>query len=437
MNNDRTIVILVICIAACDRIWRTSIGLHFEKLAFLFFKDIFKLLRGSIKLFTIFGIPVEINPTWLIAVAIITWSLATAAYPSFFSFWSTTQYWIAGLLTTLLLFTSVLAHELGHSLVALSQGLKVRGITLLLFGGVSRIQGDATRPRNEFLIAFAGPAVSLIIGIILIMWWVVYGPEYERDVTLFKGVIFFTGWMNILVAGFNMLPGYPMDGGRVLRSAVWSFTGDTARATRVAYLVGRAVFFVLIGWGVWQILSGDIFGGIWIALIALFLMSSGRNEVYGERGNRAGQATNIAKGLDLAVGMATRPMPPMLEVSWSVEQVMHQGLPGNLLASVPVAKHGELVGFVVRQDIDRVPLELKGTTSIGELMNPNSLRVISKDESVREALGNMDRHHVNQLVVMDNDYVIGIVTREDIVRALLEFRASNEKIDSSGTGPSV
>ena len=111
----------------------------------------------------------------------------------------------------------MLAHELGHSLVALSKGLKVRSITLLLFGGVSRIQGDASRPRNEFLIAFAGPAVSLVIGITLVGWWVMSGPVYERDVTLFKGVIFFTGWINIMVAGFNMLPGYPMDGGRVLR----------------------------------------------------------------------------------------------------------------------------------------------------------------------------------------------------------------------------
>ena len=399
-------------------------------------------MRGSVKLFTIFGIPVEINPTWLIAVAIITWSLATAAYPSFFSFWSTTQYWIAGLLTTLLLFTSVLAHELGHSLVALSQGLKVRGITLLLFGGVSRIQGDATRPRNEFLIAFAGPAVSLVIGITLVGWWVMYGPVYERDVTLFKGVIFFTGWMNIMVAGFNMLPGYPMDGGRVLRSAVWSFTGDTVRATRVAYLVGRAVFFVLIGWGAWQILNGDIFGGIWIAMIGWFLMSSGRSEVDGDRATRAKQSTDEAgsvEGLEFTVGIATRPMPAMLEGSCSVEQVTRQWLPeaGSPLASVPVARKGELVGFVIRQDIDAVPLERQGETSVGELMNPDSLRVISKDESVREALGSMDIHNVNQLVVMDSDYVVGIVTRDDIVRALLQFRGANEKIDSTDTGTSV
>ena len=397
-------------------------------------------MRASLKLFTIFGIPVEINPSWLIAVAIITWSLATTAYPSFFGFWSTAQYWIAGLLTTLLLFTSVLAHELGHSLVAMSQGLRVRGITLLLFGGVSRIQGDATRPRNEFFIACAGPAVSLVIGITLVGWWVMFGRAPERDVTLFKGVIFFTGWMNIMVAGFNMLPGYPMDGGRVLRSAVWSFTGDTALATRVAYLVGRGVFFVLIGWGALRIFSGDVSGGIWIALIGWFLMSSGRNEIDGERENSAEQSANVAgsvDGLDFTVGMATRPIPPMLEDSWSVEQVSLQGFRGSPLASVPVARQGELIGFIVRQDIDAVPLECQARTSIGELMKSNNLRVISKDEAVRDALASMDRHRVNQLVVMDSDYVIGIVTREDVVRALLEFRATVERFDPTDTGTSV
>ena len=179
-------------------------------------KEVTDNLRGSIKLFSVVGIPVDINVSWLIAVVIITWSLSTTAYPSFFSLWSEPQYWLAGIVTTLLLFASVLAHELGHSLVALSQGLRVRGITLLLFGGVSRIQGEASRPRNEFLIAFAGPVVSLGIGLALLGWWFQFHPIYEIQITPLHGVIFFTGWMNILVAGFNLLPGYPMDGGRVL-----------------------------------------------------------------------------------------------------------------------------------------------------------------------------------------------------------------------------
>jgi len=371
----------------------------------------------------VLGIPVDINATWLIAVAIITWSLSTAAYPSFFGSWSTMQYWTAGLLTTLLLFASVLAHELGHSIVALAQGLKVNGITLLLFGGVSKIQGKASRPRNEFLIAFAGPAVSLVIGVVLVGWWIKFGPIYEDDVKLYHGVLFFTGWMNLLVAGFNLLPGYPMDGGRVLRSAVWGFTGDTKRATRVAYIVGKFVFYALIGWGAWQILSGDIAGGIWIAMIGYFLMTSARSEIAGEQAKQLEESDlESIDHLGFSVGVATRSMPPMIESSWSIEQMTHQGLPEDPLTSMPVGRQGELIGFVLRRDLDQVPIEHKGQISVGELMNPDSLRVISTNESFRDALRSMDRNRLNQLVVMDADYVVGIITREDIVRALLEFK---------------
>jgi len=338
------------------------------------------------------------------------------------------EYWFAGLLTTLLLFASVLAHELGHSIVALLQGLKVSGITLLLFGGVSRIQGKASRPRNEFFIAFAGPAVSLVIGIVLVGWWVIFGPVYEDEVRLYHGIIFFTGWMNLLVAGFNLLPGYPMDGGRVLRSAVWGITGDTRRATRVAFIVGRFVFYALIGWGAWQILNGDVFGGIWIVIIGYFLMSSARGEIAGEQAQEVrGAGLGPMDRLGFSVGTATRPMPPMIESTWSVEQVTHQGLPGNSLTSMPVARQSELIGFVLRQDLDAVPLERKGQVTIGEIMNPESLRVISTDESVREALRLLDKHRLNQLVVMDADYVEGIVTREDIVRALVTFRSQTQR----------
>lgn len=333
------------------------------------------------------------------------------------------QYWTAGLLTTLLLFASVLAHELGHSIVALAQGLKVNGITLLLFGGVSKIQGKASRPRNEFLIAFAGPAVSLVIGVVLVGWWIKFGPIYEDDVKLYHGVLFFTGWMNLLVAGFNLLPGYPMDGGRVLRSAVWGFTGDTKRATRVAYIVGKFVFYALIGWGAWQILSGDIAGGIWIAMIGYFLMTSARSEIAGEQAKQLEESDlESIDHLGFSVGVATRSMPPMIESSWSIEQMTHQGLPEDPLTSMPVGRQGELIGFVLRRDLDQVPIEHKGQISVGELMNPDSLRVISTNESFRDALRSMDRNRLNQLVVMDADYVVGIITREDIVRALLEFK---------------
>jgi Zn-dependent protease/CBS domain-containing protein len=394
-------------------------------------------LRGSIKLFSILGIPVEINGTWLIAVAIITWSLATAAYPSFFSLWSTSQYWIAGIITTLLLFTSVLAHELGHSIVAMSQGLKVRAITLLLFGGVSQIQGEASRPRNEFFIAFAGPMVSLAIGIALIAWWFIYHPAYEHQTTPLHGIIFFTGWMNILVAAFNLLPGYPMDGGRVLRSAVWGFTGDTRRASRVAYMVGRVVFYLMIGWGVWRILNGDVMGGIWVVMIGWFLMTSAKNEARGEAAKREADSAGAPDHLGFNVGLATTALPPMVEADTSVSQLLAQGMPAEPTSSIPIASKGELIGFIVRQDIDDVPREQRSDTTVDQLMSGNSLRVISMHDTVRDALKMMDTHRVHQLVVMDDDFMIGVVTPQDIVAALLQIRSTDDIPGFTDGGTSV
>ncbi len=380
-------------------------------------------MGGSIKLFSVFGIPVDINATWLIAFALITWSLSTAAFPSFFGLWSPTECWIAGVITTIFLFVSVLAHELGHSLVAISQGLRVRGITLLLFGGVSKIQGKATRPRNEFLIAFAGPAISFVIGASLIFWWIKFGPVYEDEVHLIHGVLFLTGWMNILVAGFNMLPGYPMDGGRVLRSAVWSFTGDSERASRVALRVGRIVFYLLIGWGVWQVLSGDVMGGIWIIFIGWFLMSSSRGEMQAEHAgsyDARSSKTSRLNQLDFEVRRAARAIPRMFDSSLSVEETVNQPIPSLPMASIPVARQGELIGFLVRRDLDFVPRERMAETTLGELMNPDSLRVISSDDTVYNALKSMDKHQVVHLVVMDGDYVVGMVTREDIIKAMTD-----------------
>ena len=398
-------------------------------------KEITENLRGSIKLFSIAGIPVDINASWLIAVAVITWSLSTTAYPAFFRLWSEPQYWLAGIVTTLLLFTSVLAHELGHSLVALSQGLRVRGITLLLFGGVSRIQGEASRPRNEFLIAFAGPMVSLVIGLALLGWWFKFHPVYEAQVTPLHGVIFFTGWMNVLVAGFNLLPGYPMDGGRVLRSAVWGFTGDTKRASRVAYAVGRVVFYLLIGWGAWRILSGDVFGGVWVALIGWFLMTSARAEARGEAAKERSQedASSPAEQdhLSFRVELASSPMPPMVESVLTVTQAMADMASMSPTSSIPIAHNGELSGFIIRQNLDEVPLAQRSSVVVGELVSSGSLRVISSDKPVREALSIMDKHRLSQLVVMDDDYVIGIITRQGIVQALLEFQPVNQHSDST------
>ena len=379
-------------------------------------------MRSSLKLFSIYGIPVDINATWLVAVVIIAWSLSTSAYPVFFQMWSSQQYWIAGIVTTFLLFASVLAHELGHSFVALAQGLRVRGITLLLFGGVSRIQGKASRPRNEFLIAFAGPAVSLVIGLTLMGWWIKFHPIHEHLITPFHGVIFFTGWMNILVAGFNLIPGYPMDGGRVLRSVVWGVTGNDRFASKVALRVGRVVFYLLIGWGVWQIFNGDVVGGIWIGLIAWFLMSSARNEQEEQSNSVMPERDRLA----FRIGNIVTPMPPMLEHDQFISDALIDLQVAHLTSSIPVSKGGELLGFITPVDLERISVEQRGKLVVGDITRSESLRFCSRFSSGRDALHAMDQYGVMQLVVMDDGYVSGIVTREVITKAMREFPYTTE-----------
>jgi CBS domain-containing protein len=205
----------------------------------------------------------------------------------------------------------------------------------------------------------------------------------------------------------------------------------------VAFLVGRVVFYLLIGWGVWRILNGDIMGGIWIVMIGWFLMSSARGEIQGEKAKREASAVELHSNLEFNVGRSTRALPPMIEGAWSVEQVMARGLPANPMASMPVAKQGELIGFVVRQDLSEISIERRGQVTVADLMDAKSLQVASVNDSAREALSLMDRHRLHQLVVMDNDYVIGMVTRPDIVAALLEFHSEREHPESAGDGTPI
>lgn len=383
------------------------------------------------KLFTIVGIPVDINATWLLAFALITWSFSTSWFPALAELPSTAHYWIAGVLGTLALFTSVLAHELGHSLVALSQGLRVRGITLLLFGGVSRIEGGATRARNEFLIAFAGPAVSIVIGLVLLLWVFVLQPD--GDATIFRLVIFATGWMNVMVGAFNLLPGYPMDGGRVLRSAVWAVTGNTELASSVAFHVGRVVFYIFIGYGAWQIFNGNVVSGIWIAVIGWFLMSSARSE----RDAQSTEASAAVGALGFPVEVATEPMPPAIDEARTVQSVIDELGTESDQISLPVTRAGELVGFVTPAELSLVDPELRSISKISQVMDPRSLRVIDSAESAAEALRLLDLHRVSQLVVMGSQIVLGLTNRQSILKKMLEMQSARETYTRSNPADDI
>src|SRR5271157_4046083 len=233
-------------------------------------------MRSNIKLGKISGIEIGLHYSWFIIAALIVFSLGEhfrQVNPN----WGTAQIWIAALITAALFFFTLLLHELAHSLVAQRRGLKVTSITLFALGGVSQIQDDATDAKTEFWVAIAGPIASLIIGFGCLA--IALGLGWQRSTepqTAVTGVLVWLGYINILLATFNMIPGYPLDGGRVLRAIVWAITKNADRSTRIAARVGQVVAFLFILDGVVKFFSGDGFSGLWIAFIGWFLMDAAK-----------------------------------------------------------------------------------------------------------------------------------------------------------------
>jgi len=260
-------------------------------------------MRSNVKLGRVSGIEIGLHYSWFIIAALIVLSLGQH-FRQVNQSWSTSESWIAALLTAVLFFVSLLLHELAHSLVAQARGLRVRAITLFALGGVSQIQDDATDAKTEFWVAIAGPIASLIIGFgcLLIATHLGWQSSTEPH-TAVSGVFFWLGYINVGLALFNMIPGFPLDGGRVLRSIIWAVTKNAGRATRIAARVGQVVAFLFILDGIWRFFSGAGFGGLWIAFIGWFLMDAARAS-YADVGKKAALAGTPASEV-----MSRRHMP--------------------------------------------------------------------------------------------------------------------------------
>ena len=253
-------------------------------------------MQGSFKVGTIGGIAIRVHYTWIFAVLLIAWSLALGYFPSASQGRGAGTDWLLAIIAALLLFGSVLVPELGHSLVAHARGLRVEDITLFIFGGVSSIAQEAASAWDEFVVAVVGPLISLALAGLFWAVGQVVPPE-----SAVSPVARYLAMANLLLGLFNIVPGFPLDGGRVLRGILWGATGDMARATRLASYVGQAIAFVLIGWGVVSALGGDLLGGFWIAFIGWFLNS-------GAEGSR--RQLDVRRALDgVPVSSVMNPSP--------------------------------------------------------------------------------------------------------------------------------
>ncbi|MBW2040180.1 MAG: site-2 protease family protein [Deltaproteobacteria bacterium] len=361
-------------------------------------------MRTSWRIFEIFGIEIRIDSSWIIIFGLITWALAGHYFPSQYPRWPHWQYWLVGIATSLLLFASVLAHELTHSLVARSKGEEVRSITLFIFGGVAEIAEEPKTPAKEFIIALVGPISSLIIAIIFFGLW--YGIRGINEPI--AALAQYLSIINLFLALFNMVPGFPLDGGRVLRAIVWKVTGDVKRATRIASVIGQGIAFLLIFFGVWQILMGFFLNGLWIALIGWFIHSAA------VRGYRQVLLKEMLKDVRAKDLMDTK--FETIDGSISVQELMEDYILKKKERAFLVTEAGKLTGIICLEDVKAVPSEKRVYTTVSKVMTPrDKLAAVSPDDDGNQVLTRLVSGKIHQVPVIEGGEIKGVVCRTDIL----------------------
>jgi Zn-dependent protease/predicted transcriptional regulator len=372
-------------------------------------------MRSNIKLLRISGIDIGLHYSWFIIAALIVFSLGEhfrQVNPN----WGTGQIWTTALLTAALFFISLLLHELAHSLVAQTRGLKVRAITLFALGGVSQIQDDTTDAKTEFWVAIAGPVASLVIGFGCL--GIALGLGWQRSTEPQSAVTEVLGWLgyiNLALAVFNMIPAFPLDGGRVLRSIMWAVTKDAGRSTRIAARVGQVIAFLFILDGIWRFFSGAGFGGLWIAFIGWFLMDAAKASYAEVETTAALHGMRVSDVMSRDCVIVNRGM--------SLQEFVDIYLLNTGRRCFAVEDQGRLVGLITPRDVGTIPRDRWDKTTVREAMRPlQELHVITPDTPVMDALKLMARNDVNQLPVVANGTLEGIVSRSQLVQ-LLQVRS--------------
>jgi Zn-dependent protease/CBS domain-containing protein len=368
-------------------------------------------MGSSFRIGRVMGISIEIHPSWLVIGFLVTYSLATVQFPLQYEGWGTGLYWLIGAITSVLFLVSVLAHELSHAVAARRFGVKISAITLFVFGGAASMESEPERPRDEALIAAAGPVASLLIGAVL---WLIDVVVQQEQIAALVGWL---GFINLTLGIFNLVPGFPMDGGRILRAALWRIRGDRYKATRNAAMVGQLIGYLLIAFGILIAFQpGGIVAGIWLALIGWFLSSAAE---------QASAQTGIERTLHgVRVRDVMETEPPSVSPNESVATlVQDRMLHGEHRTFLVRHLDGGLAGIVTLSDVRRVPRDDWDQARVTDVMTRwNDLATVSPDDAVESAMKLIQERGVNQLpVITEGRTVAGLLTRSGIMR-LIETR---------------
>jgi Zn-dependent protease/predicted transcriptional regulator len=362
------------------------------------------------------GIEVRIDSSWAVIALLITYTMYLQVARVYEDISAGEAVWI-GVLSAVLFFGSVLVHELAHALVAQARGIRVQDITLFLFGGATRAKVDSRGPGDEFLIALVGPLTS---GLLAGLFGIVASLGRDLLSRPLAGTLGYLAWTNLLLAAFNLVPGFPLDGGRLLRAAIWKTTGSLGRATQIASMAGQAVGWLLVAAGVASLLAGDLAGGIWFAFIGWFLVQAARSS-YQEL-----QLQQLLRGVEAEDVMAADlvRIPPELSLQEAVDDYFMRYDHG----AFPVEEQGRTIGLLTLRGIRRVPREQWPTHRVRDHMVPLSDQVVvAPDARMDGVLGKLQDSQANRVLVAQDGEVVGIITPTDLTRWLRRWRT----LDSS------
>jgi Zn-dependent protease/CBS domain-containing protein len=358
----------------------------------------------------IFGIPLKVHVSWFLVFLLVTWLLAQSYFPHVLPNLPVWEAWALGMLAALLLFASVLVHELGHCVVAMRYHIPIGQITLFIFGGMAQIRREAPTPKAEFLIAIAGPIVSLVISFTFLGLTLLPGVPAP-----FAAVFEQIQFGNLILALFNLVPGYPLDGGRVLRAAIWAWSKNFHKATRLAARAGQLFSVLLVMLGIVAITMGSALNGMWLMLVAGFLYVAAQN---------SHRQTFFQESLSsLSVGDVMTQNVVGLETNQTVDKAVNNYFLRYGFGGFPVIEEGRLVGMVSLKELTAVPRETWNAITVGQVMIPSAPQfAVHAQEPLTAAMDRMMQEDRSRLIVTQGDNVVGIITRSGIRRHLDEMQ---------------
>lgn len=382
------------------------------------------MITKRFKTFDLLGFPIYLDLSWFAIAILISWSLATGVFPQRVEGLTSATYWTMGIAGAIGLFASILAHELGHAVMARRLGLHMRGITLFIFGGVAEMSEEPPNAKSEFYVAIAGPIVSIFIA----LGCLAIGAVGSQVMPLSAAaVIWYLGMMNGVLVVFNMIPAFPLDGGRVLRSILWHVKGNLRWATRISSSIGSGFGLVLIGFGLMNLLAGNVIGAVWQAMIGMFLRNAAQMSYQQVLVRRALEGEPVSRFMQSNV--------VTVDPSLSVEELIESYIYRLHHKMFPVTDNGRLLGCVTTRDVQKVPRNEWASTTVARISREcEKDNTIAPTSDAMEALSQMSRHGAHRLMVTDDDRLVGLLSLSDLVN-FMSLKVELEDDGPMDSGP--